>query len=163
MAVEADLAKNLAITNGAEEPAAEYVGSSIIHRRYVAVTDTHYVGGLVDGAFVLGLFADVATEFCIRLDGDEGLFASYDDVQFLAPVRSGDIIEAEATLVRLGGRSRRFRFEARVVCRSDPDRILSSSRVLNDPLVVATGEGTVVVPVGSNDDGREPQDSEIKS
>ena len=75
------------------------VGLSVTHRRYVKYGDAHYAGNLVDGAYVLGLFGDVATEACIRGDADEGLFASYSDVQFRAPVRAGDVIEATATVI----------------------------------------------------------------
>ena len=53
----------------------------------------HYAGNLVDGAYSLGLFGDVATELCITSDEDEGLFASYSDVQFLSPVRAGDVLD----------------------------------------------------------------------
>ena len=106
----------------------------------------HYGGNLVDGAYVLGLFGDVATEACIRMAGDEGLFASYSDVQFRAPVLAGDVIEAAATVVRTGRRSRELAFEARVVCRADPARGPSAARVLDEPLVVVTATGTVVVP-----------------
>jgi 3-aminobutyryl-CoA ammonia-lyase len=121
-------------------------GLAVTHRRYVPVSHAHYGGNLVDGAYVLGLFGDVATEACIRMDADEGLFASYSDVQFLAPVLAGDVIEATATLVRAGRRSRELAFEARVVCRADPGRGPSASRVLASPLVVVTARGTVVVP-----------------
>ena len=62
-------------------------GVSVTHRRYVPYSHAHYAGDLVDGAYVLGLFGDVATELCIRTDGDEGLFASYADVQFRARSR----------------------------------------------------------------------------
>ena len=79
------------------------VGLTVTHRRYVTYGHAHYGGNLVDGAYVLGLFGDVATEACIRMDGDEGLFASYSDVQFRAPVRAGDVIEATATVPRSGG------------------------------------------------------------
>ena len=65
----------------------------VMHRRYVPYSHAHYAGNLVDGAYSLGLFGDVATEMCIRTDGDEGLFASYSDVQFRAPVRAGDVLE----------------------------------------------------------------------
>ena len=78
------------------------VGTVITHRRYVPYSHAHYAGNLVDGAYSLGLFGDVATEMCIVLDGDEGLFASYSDVQFRAPVRAGDVLEITATLVREG-------------------------------------------------------------
>jgi len=95
---------------------------------------------------VLALFGDVATEACIRMDADEGLFASYSDVQFRAPVLGGDVIETTATVVRVGRRSRELAFEARVVCRADPERGPSASDVLEEPVVVVTARGTVVVP-----------------
>ena len=83
--------------SGRADGAAGMVGVSVTHRRYVPYSHAHYAGDLVDGAYVLGLFGDVATEMCIRTDGDEGLFASYSDVQFRAPVRAGDVVEVEAT------------------------------------------------------------------
>ena len=110
------------------------------------ISHAHYAGNLVDGAYVLALFGDVATELCIRVDGDEGLFASYSSVEFLAPVRGGDVVEATATLVRKGRRSRELEFAARVVCRSRPDRGPSAAEVLPEPLLVTTARGTVVVP-----------------
>jgi 3-aminobutyryl-CoA ammonia-lyase len=88
----------------------------------------------------------VATEVCIRLDGDEGLFASYSDVQFKAPVRAGDVLEVQATVVRVGNRSRTIEFECRVVCRGRPDSADSAAEVLDPPLVAVTATGTVVVP-----------------
>ena len=66
---------------------APEVGTTVVHRRYVSYAEAHYAGNLVDGAWGLGLFGDVATEMCIRTDGDEGLFASYSDVQFRLPVQ----------------------------------------------------------------------------
>ncbi len=122
------------------------VGLSVTHRRYVPASHAHYGGNLVNGAYVLGLFGDVATELSIRADADEGLFASYSDVQFLAPVLAGDVIEATAAVVRIGRRSRELAFEARVVCRADPKRGPSASRVLDEPLIVVTATGTIVVP-----------------
>jgi 3-aminobutyryl-CoA ammonia-lyase len=118
----------------------------VTHRRYVPASHAHYGGNLVDGAYVLGLFGDVATEAAIRMNGDEGLFASYSDVQFREPVLAGDVIEATATVVRTGRRSRELAFEARVTCRADPVRGASAARVLDQPLVVVTATGTVVVP-----------------
>ena len=123
-----------------------HVGLSVTHRRYVKYGDAHYAGNLVDGAYVLGLFGDVATEVCIRGDADEGLFASYSDVQFRAPVRAGDVIEATATVTAVGRRSRQLAFEARVVCRGDAARGESAASVLAEPVVVVTATGTVVVP-----------------
>ncbi|MBO0840585.1 MAG: acyl-CoA hydrolase [Sciscionella sp.] len=121
-------------------------GFSITHRRYVPHSHAHYGGSLVDGAYGLGLFGDVATELCIHTDGDEGLFAGYDKVEFLAPIKAGDMIEATATLVRVGNRSRGVEFEARVVCRSAPERGASAADVLDPPIVVTRASGTVVVP-----------------
>jgi 3-aminobutyryl-CoA ammonia-lyase len=88
----------------------------------------------------------VATEVCIRTDGDEGLFASYSDVQFKAPMRAGDVLEISATVTRMGSRSRTVDFEARVVCRGRPDRGESAAEVLDPPIVAVTATGTVVVP-----------------
>jgi 3-aminobutyryl-CoA ammonia-lyase len=122
------------------------VGLSVTHRRYVPASHAHYGGNLVDGAYVLSLFGDVGTELAIRTDGDESLLASYSEVQFLAPVLAGDVIEVTAAVVRVGRRSREIAFEARVVCRADPERGPSASRVLDEPLIVVTATGTVVVP-----------------
>ena len=122
------------------------VGLTVTHRRYVSCGDAHYGGGLVDGAYVLGLFGDVATEACVRMDGDEGLFASYSDVQFRAAVRAGDVLEVSCEVTAMGRRSRRMSFEARVVCRAEPSRGPSAARVLDPPLVAVTAAGTVVVP-----------------
>jgi len=118
----------------------------VTHRRYVPYSHAHYAGDLVDGAYALGLFGDVATELCIRNDGDEGLFASYSDVQFRAPVRAGDVLEIEGEIVRTGTRSRTISFECRVVCRGRPDRSESAADVLDPPIVAVTATGTVVVP-----------------
>jgi 3-aminobutyryl-CoA ammonia-lyase len=122
------------------------VGMSVVHRRYVPHSHAHYGGSLVDGAYVLGLFGDVATELCIRTDGDEGLFAAYQDVTFEAPVRAGDVLEVTATVERVGRRSRSVAFTAAVVCRADPDRGPSAAMVLDPPVVVVVAHGTVVVP-----------------
>ncbi len=122
------------------------LGLRVTHRRYVPASHAHYGGSLVDGAYVLGLFGDVATEVAIRMDGDEGLFAAYSDVQFRAPVLAGDVVEATATVVRVGRRSRELSFEARVVCRAEPSRGPSASAVLAEPVVAVTATGTVVVP-----------------
>jgi 3-aminobutyryl-CoA ammonia-lyase len=118
-------------------------GLTVTHRRYVPYSHAHYAGDLVDGAYALGLFGDVATEVCIRMDGDEGLFASYSDVQFRAPVRAGDVVEASATVTRVGTRSRTLEFTCTVVCRGSGG---SAAAVLDPPIVAVTAVGTVVVP-----------------
>jgi 3-aminobutyryl-CoA ammonia-lyase len=125
------------------------VGLAVIHRRYVPYSHAHYAGNLVDGAYALGLFGDVATELCIRLDGDEGLFASYSDVQFLAPIRAGDVLEVTATVSRIGTRSRTIDFTCGVVCRGRPEIGESVADVLDPPIVAVTATGTVVVPARS--------------
>ncbi|HEY9474803.1 MAG TPA: hotdog domain-containing protein [Mycobacteriales bacterium] len=122
------------------------LGTSVTHRRYVPYSHAHYGGNLVDGAYALGLFGDAATELCIRTDGDEGLFAGYDQIQFLAPLRAGDVLEATAILTRVGRRSRSVTFEAHVVCRAAPHRSPSAADVLDEPVCVVRASGTVVVP-----------------
>src|ERR1700721_492719 len=120
------------------------VGLTVTQRRYVKYGDAHYGGNLVDGAYMLGLFGDVATEACIRTDGDEGLFASYSDVQCRAPVIAGDVLEVSCTITRVGTRSRDVSFEARVVCRAQPERGPSAAAVLAEPVVAVTAARTGV-------------------
>lgn len=122
------------------------LGLVVTHRRYVPYSHAHYAGDLVDGAYALGLFGDVATEVCIRTDGDEGLFASYSDVQFQAPMKAGDVLEVTAEVVRVGTRSRDLAFTCSVICRGRPDRSASAAEVLAPPLIAVTARGTVVVP-----------------
>ena len=50
-------------------------------------------GNLVDGAYGLGMFGDVATELLIHTDSDEGLFAGYSSVEFAAPIQAGDVVD----------------------------------------------------------------------
>ena len=126
------------------------LGLRVVHRRYVPYSHAHYAGNLVDGAYSLACFGDVATEVCIRTDGDEGLFASYSDVQFKAPVRAGDMIEIEAEVVRVGTRSRTLDLQVRVIARGRPDLSESASEVLDPPLVATTATGTVVVPAAGS-------------
>ena len=109
--------------------------------------DAHYGGHLVDGARILGLFGDVATELCIAHDGDEGLFRAYDSVEFLAPVFAGDYIEVEASIVEVGRTSRKMRFEARKVIRPLPEVSDSAAELLGQPVVVCRATGTCVVPL----------------
>jgi 3-aminobutyryl-CoA ammonia-lyase len=123
------------------------LGLTVTHRRYVPYGHAHYAGNLVDGAYALALFGDVATELCIRSDGDEGLFASYADVRFMAPIRGGDVLEATGSVVRVGTRSRTVEFSCAVVCRARPGRRGGSAAEVLDPAIVAVvATGTVVVP-----------------
>jgi 3-aminobutyryl-CoA ammonia-lyase len=123
------------------------VGVTVVHRRYVPFSDAHYAGHLVDGAYSLKLFGDVATEMCIRTDGDEGLFASYSQVQFVSPVRAGDVLEVTCRLVRVGTRSRELDLAVHVVARGAPtaDRP-GAAAMLDEPLLATSARGIVVVP-----------------
>jgi 3-aminobutyryl-CoA ammonia-lyase len=118
---------------------------SLIRLR-MSAHDAHYGGNLVDGAKMLALFGDVATELLIRHDGDEGLFAGYEKVEFLAPVFAGDYIEAVGEIVQVGNSSRKMRFEARKVIVPRPDLCDSAADVLAEPTVVCRAVGTCVVP-----------------
>jgi 3-aminobutyryl-CoA ammonia-lyase len=122
------------------------LGLTVTHRRYVPYAHAHYGGDLVDGAYTLGLFGDVATEVAIRTDGDEGLLAGYSEVRFLAPVQAGDVLEATCEVTRVGTRSRELRCSARVVARAEPVRGASAARVLDPPVTVVEATATVVVP-----------------
>ncbi|GAB6933620.1 3-aminobutyryl-CoA ammonia lyase [Calditerricola satsumensis] len=113
----------------------------------MSASDAHYGGQLVDGARILALFGDVATELLIRHDGDEGLFVAYDAVEFKAPVYAGDYIEARGRIDRVGNTSRHMTFEAyKVIAASqDPNRP-SAATVLAEPVLVCRASGTCVVP-----------------
>jgi len=106
--------------------------------------DARYGGDLVDGARVLQLFGDVATELLVQMDGDEGLFAGYDDIAFKAPVRAGDYLEAVGEIVSVGNRSRKMTFVARKVIEARPDVAVSAADVLTEPVVVCVASGTCV-------------------
>ncbi len=108
--------------------------------------DAHYGGNLVDGAKMLQLFGDVATELLIQRDGDEGLFKAYDMVEFMAPVYAGDYIEATGEIVSEGNTSRKMKFEARKVIAPRPDISASAADVLAEPIVVCRATGTCVTP-----------------
>ncbi|MGH7738318.1 MAG: hotdog domain-containing protein [Candidatus Tyrphobacter sp.] len=112
----------------------------------MSAADAHYGGNLVDGARILALFGDAATELMIRSDGDEGLFAGYESVEFLAPVRAGDYIEATAEIVGVGNRSRTMRFLAHKVAQARPNVSPSAAEVLAEPLLVCRATGTCVAP-----------------
>lgn len=108
--------------------------------------DAHYAGNLVDGAKMLELFGDVATELLIRHDGDEGLFAAYDNIEFLAPVYAGDYIEARGEIDRVGATSRHMIFEAyKVITSAGITSQPSACDVLSEPQLVCRAAGTCVV------------------
>ncbi len=114
----------------------------VIIRVRMGAEDAHYGGNLVDGAHMLHLFGDVATELLIRSDGDEGLFCAYDNVEFLAPVYAGDYIEAVGSITKMGNSSRKMTFEARKVIISRTDISPSACDVLETPIVVCKASGT---------------------
>ena len=124
------------------------IGTKVTLRLRMGAHDAHYAGELVDGARMLALFGDLATELLIRLDGDEGLFRAYESVEFLAPVFAGDYIEATAELVNVGNTSRKMRFEAAKVI-SNVRQVgvpASAADVLSEPVVVCRAIGTCVTP-----------------
>lgn len=123
---------------------AEKVTSTI--RLRMSAHDAHYGGNLVDGARMLNLFGDVATELLIKQDGDEGLFCAYDNVEFLAPVFAGDYIEAYGEITKVGNTSRKMTFEARKVITARTDISASAAEVLAEPVVVCRASGTCVTP-----------------
>ena len=116
----------------------------------MSLHDGHYGGGLVDGARILQLFGDVATELLIRVDGDEGLFRAYESIEFLAPVFAGDYVEVSGRIIKIGNTSRTIEFEAYKVVRSLPVEqggiAPSSAELLRSPLLICKARGTCVTP-----------------
>jgi 3-aminobutyryl-CoA ammonia-lyase len=111
----------------------------------LSASDAHYGGQLVNGAHMLSLFGDVATELAILCDGDEGLLVGYEKIEFLAPLFAGDFIEATGRITKIGRTSRRMEFEARKVIAARPDISPSAADVLETPVVVGRAIGTTVV------------------
>lgn len=111
----------------------------------MSANDAHYGGQLVNGAHMLSLFGDVATELAIMCDGDEGLLVSYENVEFLAPLYAGDYIEAHGRITKIGRTSRRMEFEAYKLIAARPDISDSAADVLEQPVVVGRAIGTTVV------------------
>jgi 3-aminobutyryl-CoA ammonia-lyase len=123
------------------------MNDDVLIRQRMGMEDAHYAGGLVDGAYVMKLFGDVATELLIRHDGDEGLFRAYDDVEFLEPIHAGDFIEATGEITSVGSTSRKMHFQAHKVVRLDPEAEAdSAAEVLDEPILVCEATGTCVVP-----------------
>lgn len=120
--------------------------NKVMHRMRLSQADAHYGGNLVDGAKVLGLFGDVATELLIIHDGDEGLFRAYEKVDFLAPLHAGDIIEVEGEIIKTGNTSRTMHFACYKVVTARPDLSPSAAEVLAKRELVTEAVGTCIVP-----------------
>ena len=120
---------------------------TVTHTLRLSQQDAHYGGQLVDGARVLALFGDLATELLIRHDGDEGLFRAYDSVEFLAPLYAGDFIEVTGTITKVGRTSRTMRFTCHKVIQARPDLNASAAEVLAEKRVTTTAHGTCIVPL----------------
>lgn len=114
-------------------------------RLRMSQTDAHYGGNLVAGAKVMELFGDVATELAIRHDGDEGLLAGYEKVEFLAPVYAGDFLEVTGRVVRVGNTSRTCEFECRKYIQPRYDLNDSAAELLDEPVLATRATGTFVV------------------
>ena len=114
-------------------------------RLRLSQADAHYGGNLVAGGRIMELFGDVATELCIRSDGDEGLLAGYSSVEFLAPLHAGDFIEVRGRITRVGRTSREMELEALRYARPRPDVSDSAADLLDEPEVVTRATCTCVV------------------
>jgi|SRR5579885_460624 3-aminobutyryl-CoA ammonia-lyase len=122
----------------------ERVYTSTIRLR-MSASDAHYGGFLVNGAHLLSLFGDVATELAIQCDGDEGLLVGYEQIEFLAPIYAGDFIEARGRITKIGRTSRRIEFEAYKVIAVRRDLNDSAADILDKPVLVGRAVGTTVV------------------
>jgi len=111
----------------------------------ISAHEAHYGGQLVNGAYLLSLFGDVATELAILYDGDEGLLAGYEQVELLAPVFAGDFVEVTGRITRVGRTSRRIEFAAYKVIAARSDINDSAADMLEPPVLVGRAIGTTVV------------------
>ncbi len=123
------------------------IGNKVMMRLRLSEGDVHYAGGLIEGAFVIRIFGDIATELLIRHDGDEGLFAAYDMIEFKAQLKAGDFLEAWGWIDKVGNTSRHMQFEAyKVITNAEKNECPSACKVISEPLLVARASGTCVVP-----------------
>lgn len=134
--------------NARMEPDPAGLPTALIRLR-ISQQDVHYGGGVVAGARMMEFFGDAATELCIRYDGDEGLMAAYDLVEFKQPVHAGDYLEIRGRITQVGRRSRKVEMEAHRVIQADPERGPTAASVLAEPVLVARASGTVVAPKSS--------------
>ncbi len=118
----------------------------VTHRLRMSYADAHYGGNLVDGARIMALFGDVATELLIRNDGDEGLFRAYETVEFLAPVHAGDFLEVEGEIIHVGNTSRKMTFSCWIIIKPRPDINESAADLLEERQLTCRAIGTCVVP-----------------
>ena len=110
----------------------------------------HYLGGIVQPNIHLDIYGDVGTELCVLQDGDESLFAGYEDIEFLGDVYEGDYIECRGEIVKLGNSSRRCEFKTYKVAtpsrrNGKPDAAENDMDILDPPVLVAKGIGTLIV------------------
>ena len=112
----------------------------------ISNNDVHYAGNLVDGAYIMKLFGDVATELTIRLDGDEGLLRAYENVEFLKPVYGGDFLEIKGKIIQKGKSIRKIFFEAyKIISSSEDINQESAFDWIDPPILIAKAIGTTVV------------------
>jgi 3-aminobutyryl-CoA ammonia-lyase len=129
-------------------------GLNVELRMRLSAADAHYGGNLVDGAHGLEIFGDIVTELAIHTDGDEGLFAGYEKVEFLAPLAAGDFVRATGTIVRMGNTSRTVDLELWKEIAARPDISNSAADYLEQPVIATRARGTYVV---RKDHSRGPQ------
>jgi 3-aminobutyryl-CoA ammonia-lyase len=117
----------------------------VIHKLRLGQHDAHYGGNLVDGAKIVALFGDVATELLIIHDGDEGLFRAYESIDFLAPLYAGDFIEVAGEIIKVGTTSRKMKFECYKIISARPDINPSAADVLDEKVLTTKAIGTCIV------------------
>jgi acyl-CoA hydrolase len=122
------------------------ISEKVSLRVRVSEKDVHYAGGLVNGAYVLGVFGDVATEVGVRFDGDEGLLAAYKEVELKAPILAGDFLEVSCWISKVGNTSRTLELEAHRYIKSVGKPYASSADYISPPELVARAEMIQVVP-----------------
>jgi acyl-CoA hydrolase len=108
----------------------------------LAPSHARYAEGLVAGSTAMEIFADLETELALREGGDEGLCVSYESVDFLAPLRVGDFVEAHARVVSRGNTSRKIEAHLYKVVSVDETGVRIA---LPEPVLAAKAVVTIVV------------------
>jgi 3-aminobutyryl-CoA ammonia-lyase len=115
---------------------------------YVNENDVHYAGGLVNGAYIISHFGDVATLLMMMFDGDEGLLARYNYIELILPISAGNFIEVRGKITKVGNTSRVVETEALCIAKRKTNQTQthsSSADYLDEPILVAKAELLCVV------------------
>ena len=89
------------------------IGEKVILKKLMTVEqDGHYLDYLINGSRMVDYFGDITGELLSRATGDGSLFRAYKEINFLAPVYVGDMMQFEGWIEKKGKTSYEVHFRA---------------------------------------------------